>query len=70
MEKLDLAKENYQQAIAINSNLVEAHINLGNLSSQQQEWQAAIESYDRAIDLLYSVTYISKQELKVSLSIN
>ncbi len=59
MGKLDLAKEHYQKAIlltqrsanSINPDIVEAHINLANLSAQQQQWQAAIDSYNRAIQL-------------------
>ncbi len=51
MGKLDLAKENYQQAISINPNLVEAYTNLGNLYSQQKEWQAVIKNYNQAIQL-------------------
>ncbi|NEQ39467.1 MAG: tetratricopeptide repeat protein [Okeania sp. SIO3I5] len=51
MGKLDLAKENYQQAILINPNLVEAYTNLGNLHSQQKQWPLAITSYSQALHL-------------------
>ncbi len=51
MDELDLEKENNQQAIAINAHLVEAHINLGNLYSQKQQWSLAVTSYSQAIQL-------------------
>ncbi|MEB3340188.1 tetratricopeptide repeat protein [Okeania sp.] len=35
----------------MNFNLVEPYINLGDLFSQQQQWQAAIEHYNQAIQL-------------------
>ncbi|MGB3511504.1 MAG: tetratricopeptide repeat protein [Microcoleaceae cyanobacterium] len=59
MGNQELAQEYYQKvilltqrsAIAINPNLVEAHFNLANLFAQQQQWQAAIDSYNQAIEL-------------------
>ncbi|MDY7003539.1 MAG: tetratricopeptide repeat protein [Cyanobacteriota bacterium] len=51
MGKLDLAKENYQQAISIDPNLIEAYTNLGDLYSQQKQWSLAITSYNQALHL-------------------
>ena len=48
---LDIAIENYTQALKINPDFVEAHNNIGNVLRQKDELQAAMKSYARAIKI-------------------
>jgi tetratricopeptide (TPR) repeat protein len=41
----------YEQSLKLNPNLSQAHHNLGEIYSQEEQWQAAISSYQKAIKL-------------------
>ena len=48
---LSVATEYYQQAIALNPNLVEAHYHLGRLLQLAENWSGAIASYQTVLEI-------------------
>ena len=55
LNQINLAKENYEKAIAINPEYSKAHFNLAGVFHELDDFDAAVESYQNAIlCLLYT----------------